>query len=190
MPAAATTYALPRAWNEKYQLRRFGIHGLSLAWVARRVQAMTPDTRRIVSCHLEGGASRSGLLGLAGTGDMRELLRQDRTQRERRRSRAPGRRCLPAPTSPGHRVDGRVHGWPGRVRVHWRRRRALGRDSTTGPRWAVDGLELLGLRIDSDTNDDAAGDADVSTCGAAARAIVMTAREELEMASQARACIG
>jgi acetate kinase len=52
IPEAAATYALPAAWRERWPLRRFGFHGLSHAWVARRVEA-----RRIVSCHLGAGAS-------------------------------------------------------------------------------------------------------------------------------------
>jgi len=37
MNAAATTYALPAAWRERWPIRRYGFHGLSHAWVARRV---------------------------------------------------------------------------------------------------------------------------------------------------------
>src|SRR5581483_1936196 len=36
MPAAASTYALPAEWNERFGLRRYGFHGLSHAWAARR----------------------------------------------------------------------------------------------------------------------------------------------------------
>ena len=52
LPAAASTYALPRAWRERWDLRRFGFHGLSHAWIARTVRAP-----RLVSCHLGAGAS-------------------------------------------------------------------------------------------------------------------------------------
>ena len=34
---AAATYALPGAWRERWGLRRYGFHGLSHSWVARRV---------------------------------------------------------------------------------------------------------------------------------------------------------
>jgi acetate kinase len=57
---AAFTYALPARWRERWGLRRFGFHGLSHAWVARRaVQLLAEGTppRRIVSCHLGAGAS-------------------------------------------------------------------------------------------------------------------------------------
>jgi acetate kinase len=52
LPEAARTYALPAAWRERWDLRRFGFHGLSHAWVARQV-----DAPRLVSCHLGAGAS-------------------------------------------------------------------------------------------------------------------------------------
>jgi acetate kinase len=127
LPAAASTYALPAAWRERWDLRRYGFHGLSHGWVARQ-----HPLGRVVSCHLGAGASLcaiadgvsvdttmgftpleglvmatrsggvdpglvlwlldhgeldanelggalehdSGLLGLAGTADMREVLRQ------------------------------------------------------------------------------------------------------------------
>ena len=52
IPEAARTYALPAAWRARWDLRRFGFHGLSHAWVARQV-----DAPRVVSCHLGAGAS-------------------------------------------------------------------------------------------------------------------------------------
>ena len=33
---AASTYALPAEWRERWHLRRYGFHGLSHSWVARR----------------------------------------------------------------------------------------------------------------------------------------------------------
>ncbi|MEX2413998.1 MAG: acetate/propionate family kinase [Thermoleophilaceae bacterium] len=64
LPAAAATYALPAAWRERWPLRRFGFHGLSHAWVARRVPellASSPSSLRIVSCHLGAGASLAAI---------------------------------------------------------------------------------------------------------------------------------
>jgi acetate kinase len=130
---AAATYALPSQWRQRWDLRRFGFHGLSHAYCSRRAaQLLGADAGalRVVTCHLGAGASlaavrggrsadttmgftpleglvmatrsgsvdpglllwleehagtppselaatlehRSGLLGLAGTADMREIL--------------------------------------------------------------------------------------------------------------------
>lgn len=60
MPEAATTYALPAEWRVRWPLRRFGFHGLSHAYAARRVaDLMGADvaTLRTVVCHLGAGAS-------------------------------------------------------------------------------------------------------------------------------------
>jgi acetate kinase len=60
LPPAASTYALPAGWRRRWGLRRFGFHGLSHAWVARRAAELLADanpSRRIVSCHLGAGAS-------------------------------------------------------------------------------------------------------------------------------------
>ncbi|MFC4857674.1 acetate/propionate family kinase [Actinophytocola glycyrrhizae] len=63
LPAAARTYALPREWNERWSLRRYGFHGLSHAHVARRVGQLAGPDRRIVSCHLGSGASLTAIAG-------------------------------------------------------------------------------------------------------------------------------
>ena len=60
MSAAATTYALPAAWRERWPIRRYGFHGLSHAWVARRVPELLGRPAgglAIVSAHLGAGAS-------------------------------------------------------------------------------------------------------------------------------------
>ncbi|MGI8870612.1 MAG: hypothetical protein ACR2F6_17630 [Mycobacteriales bacterium] len=62
LPAAAYTYALPARWRERWRVRRYGFHGLSHAWSARRALAMVPATRRVVTCHLGAGASLAGVL--------------------------------------------------------------------------------------------------------------------------------
>ena len=66
MPAAATTYALPREWRERWQLRRYGFHGLSHAYATRRVAELLgrpPDGFRAVICHLGAGASLAAVAG-------------------------------------------------------------------------------------------------------------------------------
>jgi acetate kinase len=60
MPAPAATYALPASWRERWGLRRYGFHGLSHSYVARRAVELTgspPLGPRVVSCHLGAGAS-------------------------------------------------------------------------------------------------------------------------------------
>lgn len=60
MPAAAATYALPAAWRERWEIRRYGFHGLSHAYVSRRAPELAGSASpalRIVSCHLGAGAS-------------------------------------------------------------------------------------------------------------------------------------
>ena len=57
IPDAAATYALPADWRRRLGLRRYGFHGLSHAYIARRVAQLEPDAARVVSCHLGAGAS-------------------------------------------------------------------------------------------------------------------------------------
>jgi acetate kinase len=136
MRPEAAAYAVPAEWRERYGVRRYGFHGLSHAYAARRaaevVAAGGGPSRRVVTCHLGAGASlaavhegrsvdttmgftplegltmatrsgtvdpgavlwlvtrhgldpadvadalehRSGLLGLAGTADMAEVVRR------------------------------------------------------------------------------------------------------------------
>ena len=60
MPEEATTYALPQAWRETWNIRRFGFHGLSVAWSAERAPELlgvSRDEVKLVVCHLGGGAS-------------------------------------------------------------------------------------------------------------------------------------
>jgi len=67
MPVAATTYALPREWRERWDLRRYGFHGLSHAYATRRVGELlgrAPTTFRAVICHLGAGASLAAVAGV------------------------------------------------------------------------------------------------------------------------------
>jgi acetate kinase len=93
LPAAAHTYALPPQWRRRWDLRRFGFHGLSHSYVSRRVgQMMSESTAsgapaapgdgphvgntgrsqvvteviaplRVVTCHLGAGASLAAVRG-------------------------------------------------------------------------------------------------------------------------------
>ena len=66
MPAAAATYALPLAWRERFQVRRFGFHGLSHAYASRRAAELVGrpvEELRMVTCHLGAGASLAAVRG-------------------------------------------------------------------------------------------------------------------------------
>ncbi len=63
IPPEAFTYAIPRQWREKYGIRRFGFHGLSVAWAAERAPALLDHPiERLVVCHLGGGCSITAVL--------------------------------------------------------------------------------------------------------------------------------
>lgn len=60
MPAEAFTYPVPAEWRERYGARRYGFHGLSHAYAARRAAALlnrSSEHLRVVTCHLGAGAS-------------------------------------------------------------------------------------------------------------------------------------
>jgi acetate kinase len=60
LPPAASTYALPPAWDERWDLRRFGFHGLSHAYASRRAAELLNQPLselRLVTAHLGAGAS-------------------------------------------------------------------------------------------------------------------------------------
>lgn len=64
LPPAAATYALPREWNQRFGLRRFGFHGLSHAHAVRRGAELTglePGAGKVLSCHLGAGASMAAV---------------------------------------------------------------------------------------------------------------------------------
>jgi acetate kinase len=66
MPAEAATYALPHSWREAWGIRRYGFHGLSVAWSAERAPVLLgvpPEGLRLVVCHLGGGSSVTAVRG-------------------------------------------------------------------------------------------------------------------------------
>jgi acetate kinase len=238
IPAAAATYALPREWRERFALRRYGFHGLSHAWVARRAPELLGGERaalRIVSCHLGAGASlcaiaggrsvdttmgftpleglvmatrsgsvdpgllmwlldrggvsqaeladalehRSGLLGLCGSADMREVL-----ERAQRGDQAASlalevyvHRLVAAIAAMAAALDGLdALVFTGGVGEHAAAVREL----------AAGGLGFLGVAIDPQLNLAAAPDAEISAPGAGARTRGIAAREDLEIARAVR----
>jgi acetate kinase len=57
LPPEAFIYAVPARWREEWGIRRYGFHGLSVAWAAERV-----PVERLVVCHLGGGCSVTAVL--------------------------------------------------------------------------------------------------------------------------------
>jgi acetate kinase len=66
LPPAASTYALPAEWNDRFGLRRYGFHGLSHAWASRRAAELLGRPAadlRLVTAHLGAGASLCAVEG-------------------------------------------------------------------------------------------------------------------------------
>jgi acetate kinase len=125
----------------------------------------------------------SGLLGLSGTGDMRELLvRADAG--DRRARLAVGvyihslRGGIAAMTAALGGLDALV--FTGGVGERSADVRAL----------ATAGLGFLGVAIDAEQNGAAAADREISAPHASAATLVIAAREDLEIARQVRAVLG
>ena len=238
--AAATTYALPAAWRERWPLRRFGFHGLSHAYVARRAAELVGGERddlRLVSAHLGAGASlcaiaggrsidttmgftpleglvmatrsgsvdpgmllwladgrlpasalahglehEAGLLGLAGSADMREVLRS---------AESGDRSAAIALDVYTHRLRGGIATMAaalGGIDVV-AFTGGVGQNAPAVRERAVGGLGFLGIGLDKARNRTLTGDADVTSDGATARVLVVEAREDLEIARQTRALL-
>jgi acetate kinase len=63
LPVAASTYPLPWEWTSRFGLRRFGFHGLSHEWAARRVgELVDQPVRRVVSVHLGATSSLAAVV--------------------------------------------------------------------------------------------------------------------------------
>ncbi len=147
-----------------------------LLWLLEK----TGMTERQLATALE---HESGLLGLAGSGDMRHVL-------ERSAAGDPDSRTA---------LDVYVH----RLRAGIAAMAAalggldglvftggVGEGSPDVRAMAIAGLGFLGLAIDEARNADATGDAVITGPDATARTLVVHAREDLEIARQTRAVIG
>jgi acetate kinase len=239
LPAAAATYALPAEWRERWGLRRYGFHGLSHAWVARRAPELLGRPARdprIVSCHLGAGASlcaikagasldttmgftpleglvmatrsgsvdpgvllwllereglstgemadalehRSGLFGLAGSADMREIVTRA-TDGEPTARLALGvyvhrlRAGIAAMAAALGGLD--ILAFTGGVGEHSAEVRAQ----------AAAGLAFLGVSLDDARNREVHADGQIGADGAGVCTVVLTAREDIEIARQVRA---
>jgi len=242
MPPAAATYAIPARWREQLGIRRFGFHGFSHAFAARRTSellGLPPSKLRIVTCHLGSGASlaavdrgrsvdttmgftpleglvmatrsgsidpgiilwlqrhermtereltealdgRSGLLGLAGTKDMREVL--DRRRAKDKQARLGFdvyihrlRACIASMAAAMNGLDALV--FTGGV----------GENSAPVRREAAAGVRFLGIEIDANLNAAMKSDGEISARGATVRTLVVRAREDVEVARDVRRLLG
>lgn len=63
-PAMASRFALPRALHDQ-GIRRYGFHGLSYEYIARRLSEIDPDlgSGRVIAAHLGNGASLCAMQG-------------------------------------------------------------------------------------------------------------------------------
>ena len=60
MPSEAYLYAVPYEWYEKYSVRRYGFHGTSFLYTAKRAAVLLgkdPFKTNLIICHLGNGAS-------------------------------------------------------------------------------------------------------------------------------------
>lgn len=241
LPAPAATYALPAVWRERWGIRRYGFHGLSHEWVARRVPellgARAPNVR-IVSCHLGAGASLcaiangesrdttmgftpleglvmatrsgsvdpgllvwllehtgmrahelahtlehdSGLLGLAGTADMRQILSRAQAGDQ------PARLALEVYI---HRLRAGIAamaaalgGLEALVFTG-----GVGERSPEVRERAAAGLGFLGVTLDEARNRGIEVDGEIGAGAGEVRVLVVAAREDLEIARQVRCAL-
>jgi acetate kinase len=239
MPPRAYRYALPEALYTRHQVRRYGFHGTSHAWVARRSAehlGRPAAELRLVTLHLGNGASaaaiaggrsidtsmgmtpleglvmgtrsgdldpavpfylaratgesfeaierllneESGLEGLCGAHDMREVL----SRAERGDPRAALaldvycyriRKYVGAYTAALGHVDAIVF------------TAGVGENAPEVRRRVCEGLEGLGVRLDAERNQAPVAEvAELQQTGAALRLLVVRTREELEIAEQTR----
>ena len=125
---------------------------------------------------------RSGLYGLAGTADMREILS---------RAAAGDARALLAREVYLHRLRGEIAAMTAAmdgldVLVFTG---GVGENSAE-IRWrAAAGLGFLGVRVDAGRNESGTGDREIGSTDASARSLVISAREDIEIACQVRSVL-
>jgi acetate kinase len=237
IPAAAATYALPAEWRRRWELRRYGFHGLSHAYLSRRAADLLGrrvEDLRIVTCHLGAGASlaavhggrsvdttmgftpleglvmatrsgsvdpglvlwleehvgtppaelaatlehRSGLLGLAGSADMRIVV--DRAEAGDLDAQLGLEVYL-------HRLRGAIssmatsmNGMDVLVFAG-----GVGENAPSIRSRAAEGISFLGVEVDPDRNG-ASGDREIGVVGARVQTLVIATREDLQIAAEVR----
>jgi acetate kinase len=64
IPMARQVYAIPHEWTTKLGIRRYGFHGASHRYIATRAAELLgkEKSRRLISCHLGGSSSITGIL--------------------------------------------------------------------------------------------------------------------------------
>ena len=65
MPPKAYMYGVPKMYEEKLHVRRYGFHGTSHRYVSRRVcefLGVSPKGKKIIICHLGNGSSLSAVM--------------------------------------------------------------------------------------------------------------------------------
>lgn len=64
IPAARKNYAIPKAWAEELQIRKWGFHGASHRYIGTRMaELLDRNDLRVVSCHLGGSSSLCAIQG-------------------------------------------------------------------------------------------------------------------------------
>ncbi|MFJ7213526.1 acetate/propionate family kinase [Amycolatopsis sp. NPDC098790] len=66
LPEIARTYPLPARWRSRWDLRRYGFHGLSFAWAVRRAAELLDRPAgelNLLVAHLSGGCSVAAVAG-------------------------------------------------------------------------------------------------------------------------------
>jgi len=242
MPAAASTYAIPHEWRKRWDLRKYGFHGLSHAYASRRageILGHALDGVRMVTCHLGAGASlaavldgrsvdttmgftpldglvmatrsgsidpglvlwlaehvrmppaelaatlehRSGLLGLAGTADMRAVLDAAGTGEPD---------AVLALDVYHHRLRGAVAAMAAAlggldVLVFTG---GVGENAPAVRERAARDLAFLGVEVDQARNRAGGDDREIGSPGAAVRTFVIAAREDVQIAHEVRDVLG
>jgi len=131
----------------------------------------------------DGLEHRSGLLGLAGTADMRELLAAlEAGSPDARLARDVYVHHLRAGIAA---MAAAMHGLDALVFTG-----GVGENSPDIRRHAVEGLEFLGLRLDLAENARGEADRRIGVAGESPTVLVVASREELEIARQVRSAIG
>jgi acetate kinase len=238
MPAAASTYAIPAEWRARHGIRRYGFHGFSHAYAARRAAEILGrplSELRIVTCHLGAGASLAAVWGgqsvdttmgftpleglvmatRSGTVDPGMLLWLQRhtgvgePQLTEALDRSGGLQAL-AGTPDMRELVKRMSAGDADARlafdVYIHRLRSsiasmvaamdgldvlvftggVGENSSAVRAAAVGGLRFLGLEIGPTLNASLGGDNDISAPSAQVPTLVVKAREDVEVAREVR----